>query len=97
MVLYIFSGRNDQKHLQLQSKLMHTRVFGQFAVISMLLGLMGFKSYMDSTGKFITQAEADNRVNEMKEMREELLKRIAFEKKLKEQRDAILLKKKQES
>jgi len=76
---------------------MHTRVFGQFAVISMLLGLMGFKSYMDSTGKFITQAEADNRVNEMKEMREELLKRIAFEKKLKEQRDAILLKKKQES
>ena len=95
--MYIFSGRNDQKHLQLQSKLMHTRVFGQFAVISMLLGLMGFKSYMDSTGKFITQAEADNRVNEMKEMREELLKRIAFEKKLKEQRDAILLKKKQES
>ena len=76
---------------------MHTRVFGQFAVISMLLGLMGFKSYMDSTGKFITQAEADNRVNEMKEMREELLKRIAFEKKLKEQRDSILLKKKQES
>lgn len=36
-VLYIFSGRNEQKHLELQSKLMHTRVFGQFAIISMLL------------------------------------------------------------
>lgn len=92
-VLYIFHGRSDQKHLQLQSKIMHTRVYGQFSVIIMLLGLMGFKSYMDNTGKFITQDEADNRVEEMKLMREELLRRIEFDKKMKEQRDAILKKK----
>lgn len=92
-VLYIFHGRSDQKHLQLQSKLMHTRVFGQFAVISLLLSLMGFKTYMDSTGKFITQAEADQRVEEMRQMREELLKRIEHEKHLKEKRDAMLRKK----
>lgn len=72
---------------------MHTRVFGQFSVIIMLLSLMGFKSYMDNSGKFITQAEADNRVEEMKRMREELLRRIEFDKKMKEQRDAIFKKK----
>jgi hypothetical protein len=72
---------------------MHTRVFGQFSVIIMLLSLMGFKSYMDNSGKFITQAEADNRVEEMKRMREELLKRIEFDKKMKEQRDAVFKKK----
>lgn len=89
-ILYIFQGRNDQKHLQLQSKLMHTRVFGQFAVISLLLSLMGFKSYMDNSGKYITQTEADYRVAEMERMREDLMKRIEFDKKLKERRDAML-------
>lgn len=85
-------GRQDQKHLQLQSKIMHTRVFGQFTVITMLLALMGFKTYMDSMGKFITQKEADIRVEEMKRMREDLLKRIAFDKKMKAKRDAMLRK-----
>ena len=85
-------GRNDQKHLQLQSKLMHTRVFGQFTVIGMLLSLMGFKTYMDSMGKFITQKEADIRVEEMKRMREDLLRRIAFDKQMKAKRDAMLRK-----
>mmetsp|Transcript_8011 Transcript_8011/g.12959 ORF Transcript_8011/g.12959 Transcript_8011/m.12959 type:complete len:356 (-) Transcript_8011:304-1371(-) len=44
-VLYIFKGREGQQHLQTQMKIMHTRVFGQFAVITMLLTLMGFKEY----------------------------------------------------
>merc|ERR1712150_38278 len=57
-VAYIFYGKSGQQHLQFQSMVMHTRVFGQFAVISMLLGLMGFKDYMDRNGKFITEAEA---------------------------------------
>ncbi len=56
----------------------------------MLLGLMGFKSHMDSMGKFITQSEADHRVEEMKAMREDLLRRIEFEKKMKKRRDAML-------
>ncbi len=31
-VLYIFRGNDQKKHLQLQSKIMHTRVYGQFMV-----------------------------------------------------------------
>lgn len=89
-VFYIFRGRNDQKHLQLQSKLMHTRVFGQFAVLSMLLTLMGFKTHMDSQGKFITQNEADLRVEEMKRMRADLLRRIDFDKKMQSRRKNML-------
>lgn len=89
-VFYIFRGRSDQKHLQLQSKLMHTRVFGQFAVISMLLGLMGFKTYMDSHGKYITQREADLRVEDMKKMRADLLRRIEFDKQVSARRDQML-------
>lgn len=88
-VLYIFRGRNE-KNLQLQSKLMHTRVYGQFAVITMLLGLMGFKSYMDSHGKYITQYEADTRVEEMKVMRADLLRRIEFDKSMTERRQKML-------
>jgi len=89
-VLYIFKGKQGQKHLQLQSKLMHTRVYGQFAVLTMLLGLMGFKSYMDSWGKFVTEVEAEYRVVEMEQMRRNLIERIAFDRKLDERRQQML-------
>jgi len=89
-ILYIFKGANEKKHLKLQSKLMHTRVFGQFAVLTMLLSLMGFKSYMDTFGKFITEQEAESRVEEMKRMRSDLLERIAFDKKINKQRQKVL-------
>ena len=46
-VLYIFYGRSGKEHLNLQMKILHTRVFGQFAVISTLLGVMGLKEMMD--------------------------------------------------
>lgn len=95
-VLYIFRGRNDQKTLKLQSKLMHTRVYGQFAVLSMLLGLMGFKSYMDSHGKYITQHEADTRVEDMKGMRADLLQRIDFDKKMNARREQMLKQEKEQ-
>mmetsp|Transcript_20069 Transcript_20069/g.28253 ORF Transcript_20069/g.28253 Transcript_20069/m.28253 type:complete len:215 (-) Transcript_20069:1246-1890(-) len=91
-VLYIFHGKSNQRHLQLQSKLMHTRVYGQFAVISMLLTLMGFKTYMDSQGKYITQHEADMRVEDMRIMRQDLIARINRDKQIEEDRKAVLLK-----
>lgn len=75
-VLYIFKGRDGQQHLQTQMKIMHTRVIGQFAVISMLLSLMGFKEYMDRSGKFITEAEVEDRVAQMQDSRAELLMRL---------------------
>lgn len=75
-VYYIFKGREGQKHLQTQMKIMHTRVFGQFAVISMLLTLMGFKEYMDQSGKFVTEGEVQSRVAQMQQSRQELLMRL---------------------
>lgn len=75
-VLYIFKGRQGQEHLQLQMKVMHTRVFGQFAVISMLLTLMGFKEYMDRSGKFITESDVQARIAQMQESRRELMWRL---------------------
>jgi hypothetical protein len=38
---YIFYGQSGQQHLDFSVKLLHTRVFGQFAVISLLLSVMG--------------------------------------------------------
>ena len=55
---------------------MHTRVFGQFAVITMLLSLMGFKEYMDRSGKFVTETDVQARVAQMQQSRAELLNRL---------------------
>jgi hypothetical protein len=38
---YIFYGRSGKQHLDFSVKLLHTRVFGQFATISLLLSVMG--------------------------------------------------------
>jgi len=75
-VLYIFKGREGQQHLQTQMKIMHTRVIGQFAVLTMLLTLMGFKEYMDRSGKFITEEDVQARVAQMQQSRAELRMRL---------------------
>lgn len=67
---FIFYGKSSQHHLQLSSMIMHTRVFGQGLTLVSLLSIMGFKSYMDSNGRFISQEQADARVAEMKRVRE---------------------------
>jgi hypothetical protein len=77
---YIFYGKSGQEHIPFQLKVMQTRVMGQGTVIAMLLGLMGFKEYMDSHGKFITEKEADARVEEMKRVRAELIYRMELDK-----------------
>lgn len=47
-VAYIFYGEGATKpHQSLQLQILHTRVFGQFAVICTLLGVMGLKEMMD--------------------------------------------------
>lgn len=60
-------------------KLLHTRVFGQFATLTLLMSVMGFKEYMDNHGKFITQADAEARVDEMKRVRAVLQQRLQAE------------------
>lgn len=79
---WIFHGRTGKEHLTLGMKIMHTRVFGQFAAISTLLGIMAFKEYMDQNGRYITQVEADKRVEEMKRVRENLMRKLEHENQL---------------
>jgi hypothetical protein len=79
-VAWIFYGQTGLPHVQMGMKLLHTRVFGQFATISLLLSVMGFKELMDKNGKFITQADADQRVEEMKEVRMSLMARLEADK-----------------
>ena len=74
--IWIFHGRNEQQHLQLATKIMHTRVIGQAAAMGILLVVMGFKDFMDSNGRFISQEQADMRVREMERVREDLLQRL---------------------
>jgi len=65
--------------VSLQLKILHTRVFGQFAIICTLLGVMGLKDRMDRQGKFITQAEVEERVLQMEETRHTLLDRLEYQ------------------
>lgn len=72
----IFYGRVGKEHLSMQLKILHTRVFGQFAIICTLLGVMGLKGVMDHQGRYITEAEVEDRVAEMQLTRMKLLHRI---------------------
>jgi Hypoxia induced protein conserved region len=89
---YIYYGRSGQQHLQTQMKIMHTRVMGQFTVLAILLTLMGFKGYMDTNGKFITEEDAERSVMEMAQVREGLLQRLAKDKQHQAEIDSLLQK-----
>lgn len=65
--------------VSLQLKILHTRVFGQFAIICTLLGVMGLKDMMDRNGKFVTDSEVEERVREMEKTRNELLDRLEYQ------------------
>lgn len=73
MILY---GRAGQEHLKTSIKVLHTRVFGQFTVLALLLSIMGFKDYMQHNGIFITKHEALHQEEEMKQIRQQLLERL---------------------
>jgi len=74
-VAYIFWGQGHATE-QLQMRLLHTRVFGQFAVICTLLGVMGLKEVMDHQGRYITEDEVEARVAEMQATRSRMLHKI---------------------
>lgn len=54
----IFYWQMGQKHITTAQKVMHTRVIGQFSVLSILLSLMAWKSHMDNSGRFVSEEEA---------------------------------------
>lgn len=45
-------------------------------MLTMLLSLMGFKEYMDRSGKYITEEDVQARVAQMQQSRGELLMRL---------------------
>jgi hypothetical protein len=75
----IFMGRNGKAHLSLQMKLLHTRVMGQFAVLCTLLSVMAVKGFMDSSGKFVTEAEINEKVENMVSQRHLLIDRLEYQ------------------
>lgn len=89
-IFYIFHSRTHQQHLQLQSQIMHTRVYGQFAILTMCLALMGVKSYMDTQGTFITELEAKRLMENMNKLKEEALLQMERDSILEEKRQRLL-------
>lgn len=63
----------------MQMMILHTRVLGQFSVVCTLLGVMGLKDMMDKQGKFITEAQVEDRVQEMESTRTKLLERLEYQ------------------
>lgn len=61
------------------------------APYAVLLGVVGFKEFMDQQGQFITQAQADGRVEEMKQVRETLLARLDYDRQQKQKQDDKLV------
>lgn len=49
---YILKEQMKLKHITFSQRLLHTRVFGQFGVITIAMTVMAFKDYMDTHGKF---------------------------------------------
>ena len=77
-VAYIFSKYN-QKEIPFQLKVMQTRVVGQASVITFLLSLIGIKSYLDSAGSYITEAEAVKRLEDSERARRAMKERLSME------------------
>ncbi|CAN0084874.1 unnamed protein product [Heterosigma akashiwo] len=51
---------NKGSHLALSQKIMHTRVYGQGVVITVLLGTMIFRDMMDRRGgAFVAEGQED--------------------------------------
>mmetsp|Transcript_55028 Transcript_55028/g.159317 ORF Transcript_55028/g.159317 Transcript_55028/m.159317 type:complete len:245 (-) Transcript_55028:114-848(-) len=74
--IFAIFGKEMMNTSQMQLKILHTRVFGQAAVISSLLGVMGIKATMDQQGRYITPDELESRVQEMQKARTRMLQRI---------------------
>lgn len=61
----LYSMRNET-NLKLSQKLMHTRVYGQMTVVSMMVGMMTFQEIMRRNGGLfvITEPEAAEEAEE---------------------------------
>lgn len=59
----LYSMRNEG-HLKLSQKLIHTRVYGQFTVVSIVVATMGFQEMMKRNGGFFVVSEPEEELEE---------------------------------
>jgi len=80
-VAYIFYGQGGKEGVaeSFQMRLLHTRVFGQFAVICTLLGVMSMKEVMDRYGRYVTEDEIEERIQEMEGTRNNLMTKAEYQ------------------
>jgi hypothetical protein len=57
----ILTTQMHNTHLTLSQKIMHSRVFAQGGVLSILLTTMAFREYMDRRGRFLEPEEEEKR------------------------------------
>lgn len=85
-VAAIFYGQGSKTAGATESfsmRLLHTRVFGQFAVLCTLIGVMSLKEVMDRYGKYITEDDIEARIREMESTRSNLMSRTEYQNSLK--------------
>jgi len=81
-VAYIFYGQGGKAGgpaESMQMRILHTRVFGQFAVLCTLIGVMSLKEVMDRYGKYITEDDIEARIQEMESTRTTLMTRTEYQ------------------
>eukprot|EP00536_Pseudo-nitzschia_multiseries_P002782 jgi/Psemu1/301564/fgenesh1_kg.38_\ len=80
-VAYIFHGQGGKDGVveSFQMRLLHTRVFGQFAVICTLLSVMSLKEVMDRYGRYVTEDDIESRIQEMEATRTQLMTRAEYQ------------------
>jgi hypothetical protein len=55
----ILYSQRQNTHLTLSQKIMHSRVFAQAGVLTILLSTMAFREYMDRNGRFLDSEEEE--------------------------------------
>lgn len=80
----IFYGQGGKHGIveSMQMRILHTRVFGQFAVLCTLIGVMSLKEVMDRYGRYVTEDDIEARIQEMEATRTQLMTRQEYQKAL---------------
>jgi hypothetical protein len=72
----IFFGNQSKAHLPISRAILQTRVVGQFATICVMVGVISFKEFMNTNGRYISQAEASARLEEMQRIHDSLTEQL---------------------
>ncbi|TMW67683.1 hypothetical protein Poli38472_011303 [Pythium oligandrum] len=62
----IFAFQSTNKSIQRSQQIMHTRIYGQGAVVVLLLASMGFHDYMHKRGRFVEDVDEEEHSSTLK-------------------------------